>query len=260
MDIATNKLKPPSGVKQWLVDIVQPDEQYALKQYQNKALKIIKDVHERGKLPILVGGTGLYIDAVTENWQIPQAVAPRNLRRQLENDLKEKGLAALASRLRHLDPKSSKVIDINNPRRVIRALEVAISTGSSFVKARKKGPIRFNVLKIGLAVDRQILRERLQHRVAKMVRRGLIAETRILLKKYDSTLPSMSSIGYGEATAILKGDISKKEMVDQILMRSMQYARRQMTWWKRDKKIIWCHNQSMAAYLAQTWIKHNYLK
>ena len=254
MDITTNKLPPPRDVKQWLVNIVKPDRRYTVRQHQHAAMAAICDIYKRNKLPILVGGTGLYTDAVAENWQIPRAGATRNIRRQLENDLKQNGLAALVRRLRQLDPSSAQIIDLKNPRRVIRALEVAIGTGTSFVAARKKGPPLFRVLKIGLMVDRQNLRERLRQRAVKMVRRGLVAETRILLKKYNSSLPAMSGIGYTEAASFINGDISKKEMIDRIVIRSMQYARRQMTWWKRDNSILWVKNSEEVYRLVEQWL------
>lgn len=254
MDIATNKLKPPRGIKQWLIDIVKPNRRYSLAQYQRAAIKVIKDIHSRGRLPILVGGTGLYMDAVVENWQIPRVGANRYLRRQLENDLKKNGLAALVRHLRHLDPQSAKVIDSKNQRRVVRALEVAISTGESFVKEKKKGRPLFRILKIGLMDERQNLRERLCKRAVGMVRQGLVVETQNLLEKYNSALPSMSGIGYAEAAAFINGDISKKEMIDRIVNRSMQYARRQMTWWKRDDSILWQNNGAAVSAIAQRWL------
>ncbi|OGL59875.1 hypothetical protein A2752_03990 [Candidatus Uhrbacteria bacterium RIFCSPHIGHO2_01_FULL_46_23] len=115
------------------------------------------------------------------------------------------------------------------------------------------GKPRYNVFKIGLTVDRQDLRERLQKRTFSMVRRGLVAETRGLLKKYNSSLPSMSGIGYAEAIAFINGDISKEEMINRIVNRSMQYARRQMTWWKRDNEIVWVVGFRKAVNIVKEW-------
>lgn len=254
MDIATNKLRPPRGVKQWMIDVTTTNRRYSLAQYQRAALKVIEDIHSRGKLPILVGGTGLYVDAVVENWQIPRAEATYRLRRKLEKDLKKYGLITLVQRLRHLDPNSARIIDMKNPRRVIRALEVAILTGTSFVKTKTKGSPLFNVLKIGLTIERQVLRERLRKRAVSMVRQGLIKETKNLLKKYNSALPAMSGIGYAEAASFINGDISKKEMIDLIVNRTMQYARRQMTWWKKDKSIVWLKQPVGADRFIRQWL------
>ena len=183
LDIGTAKLKPSRGVKQWLVDIVSPDKPFTLKQYQSAALKAIRGINKRGKLPILVGGTALYIKAVVENWDIPRVRPNNSLRRKLERDLKINGLQTLVKQLRKVDPARARRIDVQNSRRVIRALEVAMSSGQSFVGLRKKGKSLFNVLKIGIAVSKSTLRSRLRERVNLMFRRGLVPETTRLLKK-----------------------------------------------------------------------------
>ena len=288
MNIATNKLKPPRGIEQWMVNVVRPDEAYNLKQYQRAAMSAIKDVHKRGKLPILVGGTAMYVDAVADNWTLPQVKKNRCLRAKLEQDLAHDGLRSLVRRLRKIDPISARMVDAKNSRRVIRALEVVLASGASFIPLeiiprrsaawvttwnhssgdrntprefltgfighRKKGSRIFNVFKIGLRVDRDVLRERLRRRAALMVRQGLIAETKKLLKKYDTNLPSMSGIGYAEAAAYIEGRLTRNEMIERIVIRSMQYARRQMTWWKRDDSILWQSDGITATQLVSRWL------
>lgn len=257
MDIGTAKLKPPRGVKQWLVDVVRPDQSFTLKQYQRLALRVIGDIQRRGKLPILIGGTGLYIDAVVDNWQIP-AVAPQHrLRRKLERVLLSQGLSPLVRQLQTVDILSAERIDLNNPRRVIRALEVAFTTGNSFVSAKQKGEPRFNVLKICLIASREQLRQRIQKRTQAMVRRGLVGETRRLLKRYSPHLPAMSGIGYAEVAAYINGEIQRAEMINKIVTHSMQYARRQMTWWKRDSFILHVTNSIAATTVIRRWLLVN---
>ena len=253
MDIATNKLKQPHGIRQRMVNVVKPDYPYTVRHYQRAAMAVIKNIHRQSKLPILVGGTMQYIDAVIENWRIPSVRPGQRFRKILEHDLQHDGLIALVRRLKRIDPESVGRIDTKNPRRVIRAFEVALATGGSFVGQRRMGKPRYNVFKIGLTVDRQDLRERLQKRTFSMVRRGLVAETRGLLKKYNSSLPSMSGIGYAEAIAFINGDISKEEMINRIVNRSMQYARRQMTWWKRDNEIVWVVGFRKAVNIVKEW-------
>lgn len=254
MDIATNKLKPPRGIKQWMVNVVKPNYPYTVHHYQRAAMAAIKNIHRRSKLPILVGGTMQYIDAVIENWRIPSVRPEQRFRKILEHDLQHDGLMTLVRRLKRIDPESAARIDTKNPRRVIRALEVALATGGSFIGQRHKGKSRFNFLKIGLTVERQVLRERLRKRAIRMVRQGLIKETKNLLKKYNSALPAMSGIGYAEAVAFIKGDISKQEMIDRIVNRSMQYARRQMTWWKRDNSICWVNDNTECFKRVRRWL------
>ena len=217
-------------------------------------MSAIKDVHKRGKLPILVGGTAMYVDAVADNWTLPQVKKNRCLRAKLEQDLAHDGLRSLVRRLRKIDPISARMVDAKNSRRVIRALEVVLASGASFIGHRKKGSRIFNVFKIGLRVDRDVLRERLRRRAALMVRQGLIAETKKLLKKYDTNLPSMSGIGYAEAAAYIEGRLTRNEMIERIVIRSMQYARRQMTWWKRDDSILWQSDGITATQLVSRWL------
>ena len=256
MDIGTAKLRPPRGVEQWLTDIVRPNQRFTLQQYQRKALKAIRDIHRRGKLPILVGGTGLYIDAVVENWKIPKTPPSARVRRQLERELAEKGLPALVCRLREVDPASARRIDIKNSRRVIRALEVALTTGESFVSVKSKGKPLFRVIKIGIAVDRVTLRRRLQKRTVSMLRRGLLAETRRLLKNYSPDIPALSGIGYAEAAAYLQDDLTREQLIERIVTRSMQYARRQMTWWRRQHDIHWVSDGRRVSEIVRYWLEN----
>lgn len=254
MDIGTAKLRPPKGVRQWMVDIVAPDELYSLQQYQQGALGAIRDIIRRGKLPILVGGTGMYVDAVVDNWDIPKVRPNERLRATLEADLAREGLPTLVRRLRLIDPKSARKIDKKNHRRVIRALEVALTTGTSFVGQRQKGESQFRVLKIGLYISREELQGRLKRRTVSMIRRGLVLETKKLLRKYPADTISLSGIGYYEAGEYLRGTIKRQELIDRIVLRSMQYAKRQSTWWKRDKTIEWVHDWEEALVLAERWL------
>lgn len=255
MDIGTAKLRPPRGVRQWLVDLVPPISILTLEQYQQKAFAAIKDIHRRGKLPIVVGGTGLYIDAVVDNLNIPKVAPNKGLRAQFERIIAKQGLPALVRKLKRLDLVSAKTIDIKNPRRVIRALEVAMTSGRSFVTERRQGTPQYRVLKIGLNVSRADLRQRLRRRTERMIRDGLLLETRRLTKKYSMKLPALSGIGYHEAILFLRGDINRSELVERIAQRSVQYVKRQMTWWRRDKNIIWIKDTKRAVTLIRQWLK-----
>lgn len=251
MNIGTAKLKPPRGVRQWLVDIVPPSRSLSVQQYQRAAFRVIKDIHKRGKLPILVGGTMQYIDAVVENWVFPKA--NRVLKRELESDLKKRGLDFIVRRLRKVDPKSVKVIDLKNSRRVLRALEVALSSGESFVDQRRKKIPRYDVLKLGLSVPRTLLEARLKKRTEQMVRQGLLTETKKLHACYPKS-KAMNAIGYQEAIAHLDKYISRQELVRLVTLHSLQYARRQMTWWKRDHNIFWFQKNKSPKQLVQHWL------
>ncbi len=256
MDIGTAKLKPPRGVRQWLVDLVPPNRTLTLREYQKKAFGAIRVIHRRGRLPVLVGGTGLYIDAVVDNLDIPKIKPNTVLRDKFEKIIKKQGLKALVQKLRHIDPASARKIDIQNPRRVIRALEVAMGTGKSFVAERRRGPVRYRVLKLGIDVSRAELEKRLRQRVEQMLRLGLLEETKRLKKKYSSDTPALSGIGYHEAVLHLDGQISRAELIRLIVRRSLQYTKRQMTWWRRDQSIIWVKNKKEAVAIASQWLKN----
>jgi tRNA dimethylallyltransferase len=254
MNVATNKLKPPRGVRQWLVDVTSPDHPYTVQQYQRAAFRAIRDIQRRGRLPILVGGTMQYVDAVAENWRIPAVRPNQRLRAILERDLAAEGLPALVRRLRRLSSRIVRRVDTKNPRRVIRAFEVALTAWESPASRPRTGAPLFRVFKIGLAVPREALVQRLRRRAAAMLRDGLLSETRRLLAQYSPELPAMSGIGYAEAAAHLNGEITRTELIDRISTRSLQYARRQMTWWKRDPDIHWVAQHREASELARHWL------
>lgn len=251
MDIGTAKSQ---GVRERLVDVVNPNESFTLRDYQDRAFEAIFEAIGVGKLPIVVGGTGLYIDAVVENWDVP-AVPPNNAARDaLEARLQSDGLESLVRELETVDPETARVIDKKNPRRVIRALEVAQETGGSFVGQKRKGEPRFDVLKIGLRVSREVLAKRLQKRTHEMIEQGLIEETQALLQKYADAVPLLSGIGYREVIEYLNGKISIDKMEALIVQRSLQYARRQMTWWKRDASIYWTSPED-ALERVKSWLR-----
>ncbi len=253
MDIGTAKTKSSTNVPMRLVDIVNPDESFTLRDYQNAAFEAIGKALAGGRLPILAGGTAMYIDAVVDNWDIPQVPPQKGLRESLETRLAHEGLEALVRELEAVDPDTARLIDRQNPRRVIRALEVAITSGSSFIAQQKRGGSKFDTLKIGLSVSREELARRLQKRTREMIKTGLIEETKTLIKKYPDAIALISGIGYREVLEYLAGSIDQEKMEALIVQRSLQYARRQMTWWKRDQTIHWISAVSEARSLVSSW-------
>jgi tRNA dimethylallyltransferase len=239
-----------SGIPHYLIDIVKPDQEFTLAQYKKLAVKIIKDVQKRGKLPFLVGGTGLYIQAVVDNLEIPQVKPNKKLRNKLEKLTNQE----LLNQLKKLDPLSAVSIDPNNKRRLIRALEVCLIAKKPFSQQRKKGQPLFDVLQIGLNLNKKILEQRINQRTDQMLKAGLIDEVKKLLKKYRSDLPSMSGIGYQEIIQYLQGKITLDQAKELIKQHTRQYARRQMTWFKRDKRINWIENYSQAGKLIKDFL------
>ena len=265
MDIATakpyGKLEMQKGVKQvymvegvphYLMDIVDPNEEFTLANFKIEAEKTIADILRRGKTPIIVGGTGLYIWAVVDNLQIPKSKPNLAIRAELE----KKTLSELTAMLETIDPESADAVDLKNPRRVLRALEVAIDSGRSFVRSQKKGKPLYNALQIGIECPREILYERINERVDKQIVEGLLDETKKLAEKYSWDLPSMSSIGYRQIGYFLQGKMDLPQAIEVLKRDTRHYAKRQMTWFKRDKRINWISKIDEAEVLIKKFLKY----
>lgn len=246
MDIGTAKptFEERRGVPHFMIDVAEPDEAFTVADYQRMVAAILKKEHG---LPFLVGGTGLYIDAVTQNWDIPKGAASQEQRSAME----EMSVRLLAKRLIELDPESAKAIDLNNKRRVIRALEVAEQTGESFVAQQQTRPFPYDVIKIGIAIEREELIKRIDKRVDVMMDAGLLDEAKRLGARYGWDIPAMSSIGYKQLGSYIRGEMSLADAIGRIKIETRQYAKRQMTWFKRDSSIHWISTPSE----AETYIK-----
>lgn len=234
--IVKNKI---CGVPHYMIDIIRPNQQYSVAQFKEKAIKIINDIHKRKKIPFLVGGTGLYISSVVDNLKIPKVKADERLRKKLEKILKNKGIDYLWNKLIKIDPGVKFFIQKENARRVIRALEICLKTKKQFSKLRKKGKPLFEILEIGLKMPRDLLYKRINDRVEKMIKNGLINEVKKLIKKYGWNFPAINGIGYRQFVPFLKGKISLEEAIEQLKKDTRHFAKRQITWFKKDKRIKW---------------------
>ena len=252
MNIGTAKVtkKEMDNIPHYLINIINPNQEFTLAKYKKLAVKIIKDIQKRNKLPFLVGGTGLYIQSIVDNLQIPEVVPDKKLRDKLENQTNQK----LYNQLKKLDPESLKVININNKRRMIRALEVCLSTKKSFSQQRKKGKPLFNILQIGIKPNKKTLERKINQRADKMIQAGLIEEVKNLIKKYGHKPYSMSGIGYKEIISYLEKKISLDKAKELIKIHTRQYARRQMSWFRRDKKIKWIKTYLEAKKIIRDFI------
>lgn len=246
MDVATAKPPRDPGkqkkgeyifqeVVHHLLDFVKPSERFTLSDYKEKANLAIADILSRGKLPIVVGGTGLYIWSLVDNLDIPKVEPNKKLRNGFDN----KTLDELVKLLNNIDPETAKTIDIKNRRRVLRALEVAISSGQSFVAQTTKSVPLYNVIQIGIKCEREKLYKQINNRIDSQMQMGLLEETKKLSLKYPWNLPSMSSIGYKQIGSYLRGEMSLEEAVEIFKRDTRRYAKRQETWFKRDDRIVW---------------------
>jgi tRNA dimethylallyltransferase len=239
MDIGTAKPSQEelARVPHYLIDIVNPDETLSLAVFQEKAKDIIADIHVRGKLPFLVGGTGQYVRAVTEGWTPPEVTADEQLRAELEKKDKE----WLHARLRMLDPEAAAKIDARNVRRTVRALEVILTTGRKFSEQRGQVESPYQLITIGLTRPRPELYQRVDERIDLMFANGLIDEVKRLLKKgYPPTLPSMSALGYRECVSVVKGLLTEEQAKVEMRRVTRIFVRRQANWFKEsDPNIMW---------------------
>jgi len=243
MDIGTAKptIAERSLAPHHLIDVTLPDKIWSLAQDQAAAIQVIASIHQRNRLPILVGGTGQYVHALTQGWEIPPAAPDPFLRQALERWEVQIGCQALHDRLAHLDPAAAAAIDPTNARRTIRALEVIFSTGRLFSSKKRRSPPPYPILQIGITRPRPELYMRIDVRIDQMIHGGLIDEVqRLIAQGYSPSLPAMSAIGYGEIAAYLRGDCTLQQAVDQMKRRTRIFVRRQANWFKPgDPSIHW---------------------
>lgn len=242
MDIGTAKPTPQERavVPHHLFDICNPDETLTLSQYQQLAYTTIDQIHARGHVPFLVGGSPLYLRAVVEGLRIPEVPPNPTLRAELEAVAEEQGWEALFRRLQTLDPATAARTDGKNVRRVVRALEIFLTTGRPKVELEGKDPPPYRMLRIGLDRPREGLYERIDQRAEAMARGGLIDEVRALLHAgYDASLPALSSLGYREFSAYLRDEMTLEEALEKLKTETHRYVRHQYTWFRRMDNIVW---------------------
>ncbi len=254
------------GILHYLIDIKNPDQNYTVTEYKRDAIKAINRILKKKKLPILVGGTGLYIKAVIDNLNIPEVAPDLKLRKKLEKEIEKYGLNFVFNKLIKLDPEAAYIVDPNNPRRIIRALEIAIETKKPFSSQREVGKPLFDFLEIGMEWPKDTLDGRINKRIDLMIEDGLLEEVKNLVKKYGSKQQSFDAIGYREIieyiknkkcqyktdrsnTYTLKNNVLN-EITDLIKKNTRNYAKRQMTWFRKDKRIRWIKNEKEAKNLV----------
>ncbi|HEY4506905.1 MAG TPA: tRNA (adenosine(37)-N6)-dimethylallyltransferase MiaA [Candidatus Paceibacterota bacterium] len=256
MDIGTAKSdkKDLVKIKHHLVNIRNINQEYSVAEFKKYAINIIRKILKNGKLPILVGGTGLYIDAVVKNLEIPEIKEDKELRSKLEKEIETYGLDYVFRKLVNLDPEAAYIVDPKNPRRIIRALEIAILTGKPFSSQRNKGNQLFKTLILGIKQDPEILKNRIHKRTKQMLDDGLIQEVKKLIKKYGETQKPFDAIGYREIIDYLNGKKNLSEAEDLINKNSWHYAKRQITWFKRNKQIHWIKDKKEAFLLTKRFL------
>lgn len=243
MDIGTAKPSPEEmkKVRHHLVNVADPTETWSLSDFQQAADEAINSIIQRGNLPILVGGTGQYLRAITQGWSPPEIAADPEMRAALERWLGEIGPEELHHRLGRVDKDAAMNIQWQNWRRTIRAWEVILKTGKKFSEQRIKIPVPYHIFQIGLTLPRKQLFNKIDARIDAMLENGFIAEVQTLVNRgYDFSLPAFSAIGYREIYAYLMGDISLETAKALMQKSTRQYVRRQANWFKMtDPAIHW---------------------
>jgi tRNA dimethylallyltransferase len=243
MDIGTAKpsKEEQAIVPHHLIDIVNPDEDFSLAQYQQLAGKAIDDIQQRRKLPLLAGGSGLYVWAILDSWNIPKVAPDLEFRRSLEEKADRVGKDELYHELAKVDPVAAQRINPRNVRRIIRALEVYKEAKIPFSQLQLKTTPPFNTLIIGLTTDRAELYRRTDRRVDEMIKRGLVDEVKGLVDMgYDFALPAMSGIGYKQIGMYLRGELTLSAAIQQIKFETHRLVRHQYSWFRlKDDRIKW---------------------
>lgn len=245
MDIGTAKPTPAEQalVKHHLIDLIDPDQEFSAAAYQSAAYRIISRMELRGRLPFMVGGTGLYVKAVTDRYAFGVKGKNLLLREQLSAEARDAGIATLYNRLTRLDPRAAAKIHPRDQRRIIRALEVYYEAGrpiSEQVEQTRQQDPPFNLLIFGLTMPRALLYRRIEQRVETMLDQGFLEETRALLKKgYTPDSPGLQILGYRQLIRYLNGETGWEEAIGEIKQQTRHLAKRQLTWFRKDERINW---------------------
>ena len=244
MDIGTAKPtnEEMQGIKHYLLDFVSPEERYSVAQYKQDAKAAIKEIIAKGKTPIIVGGTGLYIDSLIYEIEYSDIKIDEDYRKQLEKIVEEKGLEELYKMAVEIDPIAMEKISQNDKKRIMRVLEIYKSTGKTKTQQEedsRKNPVEYDYKVFAINWDREILYQRINKRVDIMIEQGLIDEVKNILKKYDKFPTAMQGLGYKEVVDYINRVYTKDEMIEKIKMETRRYAKRQLTWFRKNKQTIW---------------------
>lgn len=244
MNIGTAKVtnEEADGIKHYLIDIVNPNEIFNVTKYKELAENAIEEILAKGKTPIIVGGTGLYVSTLINGIEFAEVGEDIEFRKQMTDLAEEKGVAYLHDELKKVDPIAADTIDMNNVRRVIRALEIFKLTGKTKtqldIESRKE--VKYDYRVYGIDTPREELYNRINVRVDKMFEEGLLEEVKNVISKYEISSTAIQGLGYKEVIEYIDGNIGYDEMVEKLKMETRRYAKRQITWFKSEKKIKWC--------------------
>ena len=248
MDIGTAKptIEEMQGIKHYMLDFVSPDERYSVADYKKQAKQAIREIIEKGKVPIVVGGTGLYVDSLIYEIEYQNIEFDEKYRKQLEERSEKEGLEVLYNEAKKIDPEAITKISQNDKKRILRILEIYNATGKNKTEQEKesrKNEVEFDYKVYAISWDREKLYDRINQRVDIMIDQGLIEEVQKIYSKYNKFPTAMQGLGYKEVLEYLEGKCNKQEMIDKIKQETRRYAKRQLTWFRKNKQTIWLDGQ-----------------
>ncbi len=255
MNIGTAKVtnEEMSGVKHYMINIVNPDEDFNVAMYKKMAEEALEEIASKGKTPIVVGGTGLYINTLVNGIEFSEIDKDEEYRKELEKKVSVEGIDGIYEELKSVDPEAANIIDKNNVRRVIRALEIYKVTGKTKTELDKESikETKFDFLMYGIKTDREELYNRINKRIDYMMEQGLVSEVEELNKKYKMSKTALQGLGYKEVIEYINGNCNYDEMIEKLKMETRRYAKRQITWFKRDERITWVPKEKMVDVIMQ---------
>ena len=242
MDIGTAKVtrEEMQGIKHYLIDIIEPNQRYSVAEFKKDAEKAIEEIINKGKTPIVVGGTGLYIDSLIYGIEYQNIKLDEEYRKKLEKEAEE-GLDNLYEKAKKIDPEAMKKISPNDKKRIIRVLEIYKATGKTKTQQEEESrkELKYDYKVFAINMEREKLYERINKRVDLMLQQGLIEEVEKITEKYKEFPTAMQGLGYKEVVEYLENKTTKEEMIEKIKMETRRYAKRQITWFKKNKQTIW---------------------
>lgn len=256
MNIGTAKptIEERQGIKHYLIDFVEPNQRYSVADFKKDAENAIEEILQKGKTPIIVGGTGLYVDCLIYGIEYQNIEFDEQYRKQLEERVENEGLEKLYNEAKQIDPLAIEKISANDQKRILRILEIYKATGKNKtqqeIESRKNG-IKYDYKVFAINMEREQLYERINKRVDIMLENGLIEEVERLLKKYDEFPTAMQGLGYKEVVEYLQGKVSKEDMIENIKRETRRYAKRQMTWFRKNKQTIWINPHDLQMILNE---------
>ena len=244
MTIGTAKPTPEEmqGIQHYLIDCISPEHRYSVAEYKKDAENAIEKILKKGKIPIVVGGTGLYVDSLIYGIEYTETKIDQNYRKELEKLVEEKGLEYVYNKAKEIDPEAVQKTSKNDKKRILRILEIYKETGKTKTQQEiesRKNEVKYDYKVFAINMERQILYNRINKRVDIMIQKGLIEEVQNLLKKYKQFPTAMQGLGYKEVVQYLNKEYTKEEMIENIKMQTRRYAKRQLTWFRKNKQTIW---------------------